>query len=112
MKKRRGILSLLFVFLWGVFFGLGVYIVFLFLGGFSFFDSRVVQKGYASFSSNFPLYLNGEYIKNSNRYNQYEVGGYVLCVDGSEKDAVKMENFKLPVSQMRLKLEIKKESIV
>ena len=88
VKKRRGILSLLFVFLWGVFFGLGVYIVFLFLGGFSFFDSRVVQKGYASFSSNFPLYLNGEYIKNSNRYNQYEVGGYVLCVDGFEKDGV------------------------
>jgi len=39
-----------------------------------------------------------------------EVGVESLLV--TEKDAVKMENFKLPVSQMRLKLEIKKESIV
>jgi len=76
---------LFFVFLWVFLFTLGMYIVFLFLTGFSFFDSRVLQKGYASFSSGSPLYLNGKYLENSERYSQYEVGKYTLCVDEFSK---------------------------
>ncbi len=78
-------MSLFFVSLWVFLFGLGIYLVFLFLNGFSFFDSRVLQRGYAYFSSTSPLYLEGAYIENSKRYAQYEMGSYDLCVDEFEK---------------------------
>lgn len=81
IKKKRGVLSLFFVFLWVFLFSVGMYIVFLFLQGFNFFDLRVSQKGYASFSSASPLYLQGNYIENSGRYAQYESGVYDLCVN-------------------------------
>jgi len=79
MKKKRGVLSLLFVFLWVFLFFGGMYVVFLFLQGFSFFDSRVLQKGYASFVSRSPLYLNSAFIENSGQYMQYELGKYDVC---------------------------------
>ncbi len=88
IKKRRNFLSLLFVFLWGVLFTIGVFIVLSFLAGVSVFDSRIVQKGYAFFSSDFPLFLNGQYLSLSDRYNQYEVGKYDVCVDDFEKKEV------------------------
>jgi len=85
MKKRRGVLSLLFVFLWAFLFVLGIYLVFLFLQGFTFLNSRVIQKGYASFTSEHPVYINGRYVKSAERYDKYEVGEYVVCSDAFEK---------------------------
>jgi len=81
MKRKRAMLSLFFVFMWVFLFLLGIYVVFLFLNGFSFFDSRVLQKGYASFSSESPLYLDGKYVENSERYSQYEIGEYIFCIE-------------------------------
>ncbi len=81
VKKKRRVFGLFYVFLWGIAFGLGVSVVYLFLYGFSFFDERVLQRGYALFSSSSPLYIDGKYIEGSGKNELFEAGNHTLCVE-------------------------------
>ena len=84
MLKKRKLLSLLFVSFWVLLFSLGLSQVFLYLQGytpFSFIDKNEVQKGYATFSSRFPLFLDGQYMGKGSIYGRYDLGKYSVCAD-------------------------------
>lgn len=69
---------------WFLLFVLGIYQVFLFLHGyppFSFGNSQKIQSGYATFSSDSSLFLDGFRLGSGEVYERYAVGEYHLCAE-------------------------------